>query len=108
MVTIGNPYAESPKPSAEWAGFNDDARAALAAGILVRYGITESVEVVKAAANGNVTVRLKGHPNAADRGVMLREYERQLWDVSPGLYVYVEPEADRNRLRQLRGVKVKE
>ena len=56
---------------------------------------------------GDVTLGLTGKFSAAERGTLLRQAERQLKDrVDAAIVVYLEPVADRNALRKLRGVSV--
>ena len=104
-VLIGDPWAESPTPGAEWLAMNDALRLALIHGVVSGFPVT----VIAAHADGQVIVRLEDGPDAASRGILLRKLERHLKEtVDAAIEVYCEPVQDKNALRRLRGVKVAE
>ena len=104
-VTIGDPWAESPTPGAEWLAMTDALRLARIHGAVSGFPVT----VIAARADGQVIVRLEDGPDAASRGIQLRKLERHLKEtVDAAIVVYLEPTQDRNVLRRLRGVKVAE
>ena len=105
MVIVGNPWAESPTPGAEWLAMNDALRLARIHGAAAGFPVT----VIAARADGQVPVRIEDGLDAAARGVLLRKLERHLKEtVDAAIVVYLEPAQDRNALRRLRGVKVAE
>lgn len=105
MVTIGDPWAESPKASERWEAMSDDERLAAVKAPWTRAPVT----FLRAQANGHVICEIPEGMKAAERGPLLLSVERLLMDnVDAGIRVYLEPAQDRNALRRLRGVKVAE
>lgn len=103
MVTLGDPYAESPTVGEQWRAMDDATRKMLCHRTLFGMPVT----VLEARPNGHVIVRLDDDLDAAARGILLREVEKRLKaNIDEGILVYLEPMQDRNALRRLRGVKV--
>ncbi len=106
-MKIGSPTADTPTPCARWRELPDKDRLAWVSENLAEWGWAELVLAVSAAENGYVTVALREQFDAAERGRLLRAVERQFKaSIDSGLTVWLEPAQDRNRPRQLRGVKV--
>lgn len=104
MVTIGDPWADVPRPQAAWVSALPEERLRLVQAVL-----DSSLIALEAHPDGRVVVELQGALNAAGRGELLRKAELVLKAlVDPGLMVWLQPRGDLNRLRQLRGVKVKD
>lgn len=107
MVQIGDPYAESPRPSEMWKGLTDEQRLHFVR--INTLGKLFPMYFLRAQANGHVIVELRGSPTARERGPLLLSVEAFLRaNVEPAILVYLEPMQDRNALRRLRGVKVAE
>lgn len=105
MVTITDPWAESPRPSEAWQALTDEERLARVRAPWTR----PPVDFLRAQANGHVICRIPDGMKAAERGPLLLSVEAFLrQNVEPSLLVYLEPMQDRNALRRLRGVKVLE
>ncbi len=110
MVSIGNPNMDAPQVSIAWRLLDDIGRLKLVLHVM-REAVPEVVglELISVTEAGVVTLRLLKPMSATIRGEWLRRLERVLRDeASPGIEVYVAPKADRNALRRLRGVEVKE
>lgn len=108
-IQISDPYADSPEVPQAWRDIEDKHRLESVRHALGRLDMHTLFAVERAGANGHITVSFRKRLNAADRGEKLRAYEEYLnRHVATGLRVYVEAQEDRNRLRQLRGVKVKD
>lgn len=105
MVTIGDPWSESPTAGEQWRAMDDATRKMLCHRTLFGMPVT----VLEARPNGHVIVRLDDDLDAAARGILLRDVEKRLKDnIDPAMLVYLEPAQDKNALRRLRGVKVAE
>ncbi len=106
-MKIGSPTADTPPPRAKWVALNDPDRLAWVSEILTEAGWSGLIQASKAEKNGYVTVSLTMPLDASERGRILRVIEKQLkHGIDPALTVWLEPAQDRNRPRQLRGVKV--
>ncbi len=120
VVSIGNPNTDVPQVSTAWRLLDDVGRTKLVLHVkhMVENSYNEAgrlfpaikaFELVSVTADGSVTLKMTEAVGASERGIVLRWFERMLRQtVSPGLEVYVAPKADRNALRRLRGVEVKE
>ena len=68
----------------------------------------EYIDVISANDNGYVTIQLKVSLSTRDRGGLLLDLEQSLKKaVDESLTVWLEPQADKSKLRKLRGVIVK-
>ena len=67
------------------------------------------VSLVDARASGSIVLALRNDLSAGARGILLRTIEKHLkkW-IDEGVVVYLQPKADKNALRKLRGVTVAE
>lgn len=106
-MIIGDPWADVPKPGEWWLGLDPAVRVEMAQ--RRASDVSEWLAVTAASDNGSVIVQLGGQMDAATRGRLLRELERRLKEnLDPSIIVYLQPKGDKNKLRQLRGVTVKE
>lgn len=106
-LTRANAEAETPKPSADWLALSQPERVAVVQERITENGWAGVVTCLSADDSGRVIVELAGDFAAAQRGTLLRSLERHLKRIDPALAVYLQPKADKNRLRLLRGVTVK-
>ena len=112
-VTIGDPWAETPKPGEKWRQMSALERQRKVNSILFSAALLCDEDTDpscrNASADGQIIVNLPGKRNPSERGRLLRDIEERLkTEIDPALTVWLEAQGDRNRLRLLRGVKVKE
>ena len=68
----------------------------------------EFIDVIGANENGYITIQLKASLSTRERGGLLLDLEQSLKEaVDESLTVWLEPQADKSKLRKLRGVIVK-
>ena len=104
-VVIGDPWQPVPKPS-YWELSSEDERL---------IGIAQCLEwedadvkVIKVTDDATVVLELQQELTAKDRGTFLLDIEAALKrDVEEAITVYLQPKGDRNALRRLRGIEVK-
>ena len=105
-ITIGDPWREVPVPGRTWLhGVDKTIRLGAVRSILA--GVP--VEVLDTRDDGTVLVALTGDVTASERGTILMDAEEELKRaLDPAITIYLQPRMDRNALRNLRGVEVKE
>lgn len=106
MVTIGDPYSETPKPGLKWREMTNDERAMNAGDWLV---ITPQIIVVSAYGDGRIVVKLRSEMNTREYGWLIRHAEEAVMAHDPALRLYLETSGDINALRRVtRGIDVLE
>ena len=102
-IVIGDPTAETPPPSQEWRDLPVWAR------IVEIKKCFPGITVLRATDVGDITIKWPGEDQpAAARGEMMRRMEALLRERFGGVYLYLQPQADRNVIRNLRGVNLDE
>ena len=98
---------DTPTPKDSWLTLSDSRRLALInAEVEKKY--QEYINVIAANDNGYVTIHLKVSLSTRERGGLLLDLELSLKEaVDESLTVWLEPQADKSKLRKLRGVIVK-
>ena len=98
---------DTPTPKDNWLTLSDSRRLALInAEVEKKY--QECIDVISANDNGYVTIQLKVSLSTRERGGLLLDLEQSLKKaVDESLTVWLEPQADKSKLRKLRGVIVK-
>ena len=111
MVTIGDPWAETPKPSEHWHNLSSGERTADVEHMLALMAFDGKLSCVRALENGEVTLGYVGKwvPSPAVRGRILMDLEKLLkQSLDTAIVVYLAFKEDRNAIRKFRGVKVDE
>ena len=101
--------ADTPSTKVSWKEITEHERLILISRILTedeRYSI---ISISTAADNGQVLITLNNSLAASERGTLLLDFERNLKDkIDRGINVWCEPIGDKNSLRNLRGIQIKE
>ena len=105
-MKIGDPWATTPRPNTAWRALSDADRIAAAAEVLAEHGWGGIASVVSAVPTGTVSVQFGATLPPAERGKAARAIETELQSIDVGITVSLMPRMDKNRLRQLRGVKI--
>ncbi len=97
----------TPTPKDSWLTLSEEGRLALVnAEVEKKY--QEFIDVIGANENGYITIQLKARLSTRERGGLLLDLEQSLKEaVDESLTVWLEPQADKSKLRKLRGVIVK-
>jgi len=99
---------DSPNTSKEWINKNEDARIALIQSLIHQTSEKFSDFIVmKANDSGHILIRTEKKFNTAERGVMLLDLEKKIKSIDEGLTLWLEPVADKSKLRNLRGITFK-
>lgn len=106
-IAIGNPQADCPPPNALWEDSTPTRRVVTLSEIFLNRGHGE-IRVESAPDNGYIEVSIPDSMGAAERGAVLLMLEESAQAFYGGVYLLVKPTEDRNRLRRLRGVTVKD
>lgn len=97
----------TPAPSEYWLALGGKLQHDACQGILD--GLGHPLDVVSTHRDGSVLLRLRSQMPARERGPLLLRAEYDLRDqIDPGLVLYLEAAQDRNALRKLRGVEVRD
>lgn len=108
-IDLSHAGTEMPQVSENWRTASDAERERLVTEALARRFSASWVRLLHAQANGHVLLGLVNPMRASSRGPLLLRVERMLKDdIDGGLEVYLSPLQDRNMLRRLRGMRVKE
>jgi hypothetical protein len=98
----------TPLPEQSWANLDPKERLDLVRSATALTEFREVFDPVSALPSGFVYVVIIPTLSAAERGVMLRRYEKALKGaVGEALTVWCEPIGDKSALRKLRGIEVK-
>jgi hypothetical protein len=102
-------FAETPKPNSKWIKMNIFERKLAITSILKLDGQYKDIEVVNAMNNGQVILEINCSIPASKRGLLLLELEKKLKkQIDISLTVWLNPIGDKSKLRNLRGIKIKE
>ena len=110
MVSLKHAQTVTPTPGPAWRKMSDAQRLArVEAALRAEKAAFNGLAVTAARPNGEVIVTLAGSISIPKRGPLLLDFEASLKKaIDPGLAVWLEPLGDRNSLRNLRGIEVKE
>lgn len=99
---------DSPKVGSVWDKKTNEERKESIEQILVKNNHHDTFQVIKADNNGQVILRTEKTIKASKRGVMLLELEYLIKEsVDNGITLWLEPVGDKSKLRNLRGIKIK-
>ena len=104
-------FMETPKPSVEWQEMSRENRLAKIKEVLRKHDFEGKLLIIPITANkdGQIIIRFTEPVSANRRGTILLDFEELLkTDIDHSLTVWLEPLGDKNSLRNLRGIQVKE
>jgi hypothetical protein len=98
----------TPATGSHWHNFSDAQRVNAINEVIKNNGCFKNITIIRTHENGQVIVTLGEGVNAAERGGVLLDFEKQLKiKIDEGLNVWCEPIGDKNSLRKLRGIQIK-
>jgi len=101
--------ADTPITKVSWKEITEHERLILINRILKEDERFSIIAISTAADNGQVLITLNNSLPASKRGALLLDFERDLKDkIDQGINVWCEPIGDKNSLRNLRGIQIKE
>ena len=99
---------ESPKVSSLWESKTNEERKESILEILVKNNYHDTFQVIKADDNGQIILKTEKTIKASERGVMLLNLEYLIKEsLDNGITLWLEPVGDKSKLRNLRGIKIK-
>ena len=103
-----NALAETPSPSMRWIQSTEELRLEWIKKLVKKDSKFNLIDLVKADSYGQVLIRLKENISASLRGMYILDFERYLKDyIDSGINVWCESIGDKNSLRNLRGIELK-
>ena len=106
MVTIGDPYIETPRPGLKWREMTSEERLQNVGDWLVT---CPQIIPISAYKDGRIVVKLRSKMNTREYGWLVRHAEKAVMDREPALRIYLETTGDINALRRVtRGIEVLE
>lgn len=106
-INIGNPETDCPPPNELWSRESAIERKQKLVRLFCNIGYPD-IRVESAPDSGYIEVSIPDDMGAAERGAVLLMLEESVQAFYGGVYLLVKPTEDKNRLRRLRGVTVKE
>jgi len=97
---------KTPTTNEEWRKKSDENRINIITKELKKNSLYNDFEVVKAADNGQIVLKIERIIPANQRGLLLLELEEKLKLIDKGITVWCEPVGDKSKLRKLRGVEI--
>ena len=99
----------APEPGKEWINTKDTNRINKIKLELQKDDKYKNIKVINALKNGQVILEINYTISASDRGMLLLELEKKLKNnIDLSLTVWLNPVGDKSKLRNLRGIKIKE
>jgi len=106
MVSFYN--KPSPVVSLDWKKKSNKQRIDLISLLIINNSIFQIFQVMKTYDDGKIIIKINKNLTASDRGDLLMDLEEFLKkNVDNAVTVWCEPIEDKNKLRLLRGIKVK-
>ena len=100
---------KTPTTSDQWRKRSDFERIELIRDYLKSSEKKIDIEVVRADSDGQIIFKIEKPIPANQRGMMLLDFEEELKkDIDHGITVWLEPVGDKSKLRNLRGIKIKD
>jgi len=99
---------DSPKVSSVWKNKTNEEKKESILKILIKSNYYETFQVIKADDNGQIILKTEKTIKASERGVMLLNLEYLIKEsIDNGITLWLEPVGDKSKLRNLRGIKIK-
>tara|TARA_B100001057_G_C22211987_1_gene704974 strand:+ start:65 stop:403 length:339 start_codon:yes stop_codon:yes gene_type:complete len=100
---------KTPTTSDQWRRISDFERTELIRGYLKSLKKNIEIEVVRADSDGQIIFKIEKPIAANERGMMLLDFENELKkNIDLGITVWLEPVGDKSKLRNLRGIKIRD
>lgn len=100
---------KTPTTSDKWRRRSDFERMELISDYLKSSKKNIKIEVIRADVDGQIIFKIEKPIPANERGIMLLDLENELKkDIDHGITVWLEPVGDKSKLRNLRGIEIKD
>ena len=108
LINKYNSLLDSPEVSENWKSLNEKDRIEKIKKFLTQNINNIQYDVIKASADGQVTIKINQSIPASKRGLILLEIEEKMKEkLDKGLTLWLEPIGDKSKLRNLRGINIK-
>lgn len=108
LINKHNSLLDSPVVSENWKLMKENDRIGQIKKFLLQNINDIEYEVIKAADDGQVIIRINQSIPASKRGLVLLEIEEKMKkNLDKGLTLWLEPIGDKSKLRNLRGISIK-
>ena len=97
---------KTPATSQEWRKKSEESRINIISEELKKNSLYKDFEVIKAADDGQIILKIERIIPANQRGLLLLELEEKLKLIDEGITIWCEPVGDKSKLRKLRGVEI--
>ena len=98
---------KTPVTSQEWRKKSEESRINIISEELKKNSLYKDFEVIKAADDGQIILKIERIIPANQRGLLLLELEEKLKLIDEGVTIWCEPVGDKSKLRKLRGVEIR-
>jgi len=98
---------KTPVTSQEWRKKSEESRINIISEELKKNSLYKDFEVIKAADDGQIILKIKHMIPTNQRGLLLLELEEKLKLIDEGITIWCESVGDKSKLRKLRGVEIK-
>ena len=98
--------AKTPVTSQDWRKKSEKNRIDIVSEELKKNSLYKDFEVIKAADDGQIILKIERIIPANQRGLLLLELEEKLKLIDEGITIWCEPVGDKSKLRKLRGVEI--
>jgi Tfp pilus assembly protein PilZ len=98
---------KTPVTSQEWRKKSEESRINIISEELKKNSLYKDFEVIKAADDGQIILKIERIIPANQRGLLLLELEEKLKLIDEGITIWCEPVGDKSKLRKLRGVEIR-
>ena len=98
---------KTPVTSQEWRKKSEESRINIISEELKKNSLYKGFEVIKAADDGQIILKIERIIPANQRGLLLLELEEKLKLIDEGVTIWCEPVGDKSKLRKLRGVEIR-
>ena len=98
---------KTPVTSQEWRKKSEESRINIISEELKKNNLYKDFEVIKAADDGQIILKIERIIPANQRGLLLLELEEKLKLIDEGVTIWCEPVGDKSKLRKLRGVEIR-
>ena len=99
--------AKTPITSKDWRKKSEKNRIDIVSEELKKNSLYKDFEVIKAADDGQIILKIERIIPANQRGLLLLELEKKLKLIDEGVTIWCEPVGDKSKLRKLRGVEIR-
>ena len=98
---------KTPVTSQEWRKKSEESRINIISEELKKNSLYKDFEVIKAADDGQIILKIERIIPANQRGLLLLELEEKLKLIDEGITIWCESVGDKSKLRKLRGIEIK-